>query len=50
VTAETSVYGLNVGELVWSGITETFAPEDVKKETQGFAKVIIEALKKQGII
>jgi hypothetical protein len=50
VTAETSVYGLNVGELVWSGITETFAPEDVKKETQGFAKVIIEALKKQGLI
>jgi hypothetical protein len=50
VTAETSVYGINAGELLWSGTTETFAPQDVRKETRGFAKVIIEALKKQGII
>ena len=50
VTAETSVYHIGKGELVWSGTTETFAPEDVKKETQGFAKIIIEALKKQGVI
>lgn len=50
VTAETSVYHIGKGELVWSGTTETFAPEDVKKETREFAKIIIEALKKQGVI
>jgi len=50
VTAETSVYHIGKGELVWSGITETFAPQDVRKETQGFAKIIIGALKKQGVI
>jgi hypothetical protein len=50
VTAETSVYGLNAGELLWSGTTETFAPEDVAKETRGFAKIIIGALRKAGIV
>ncbi len=50
VTAETSLYGLRADELIWSGTTETFSPQDVKKETQGFAKIIIDALKKQGII
>jgi hypothetical protein len=50
VTAETSVYHIGKGELVWSGTTETFAPEDVRKETRGFAKIIIAALKKQGVI
>ena len=50
VTAETSLYGLQADELIWSGTTETFSPQDVRKETQGFAKIIIDALKKQGII
>jgi hypothetical protein len=50
VIAETSVYHIGEGELVWSGTTETFAPQNVRKETQGFAKVIIGALKKQGVI
>jgi hypothetical protein len=35
---------------VWSGTTETFSPQDVKKETRGFAKVIIDALRKQGVL
>jgi hypothetical protein len=50
VTAETSLYGLQADELIWSGTTETFSPQDVRKETQGFAKIIIDALTKQGII
>jgi len=50
VTAETSLYGVQADELIWSATTETFSPQDVKKETQGFAKIIIDALKKQGII
>ena len=50
VTAETSLYSPPQSRLVWSGTTETFSPQDVKKETQGFAKVIIGALRKQGIL
>ena len=50
VTSETSLYSPPQSRLVWSGMTETFAPQDVKKETRGFAKVIIGALREQGII
>ena len=50
VTVETSLYSVPLSELVWSGMTETFSPQDVRKETEGFAKVIIEALRKQGLI
>ena len=50
VTADTSVYSVNAGKLLWSGTTETFDPTDVAKETRGFAKIIIAALKKDGII
>jgi hypothetical protein len=50
VTADTSVYGVNAGELLWSGTTETFSPTDVAKESRGFAKIIIAALKKAGVV
>ena len=50
VTAETSVYSPPQSQLLWSGTTETFSPQDVRKETQGFARVIIGALRSQGIL
>jgi hypothetical protein len=50
VIAETSLYSPPQSRLVWSGTTETFAPSDVKKETAGFAEVIIGALRKEHII
>ncbi len=50
VTAETSLYRPDQAQPVWSGTTETTAPEDVRKETAGFAKVIIRALRTQHII
>lgn len=50
VIAETSLYSPPQSKLVWSGTTETFSPKDVKKETAGFAKVIIAALRKRGIV
>lgn len=50
VTADTSVYGVNAGTLLWSGTTQTFSPQDVAKETPGFAKIIIGALKQAGVI
>jgi hypothetical protein len=33
-----------------SGTTETFAPADVRKETGGFADLIIGTLRKEGVI
>ncbi len=50
VTADTSVYSVNAGKLLWSGTTQTFDPSNVAKETRGFAKIIIGALQKAGII
>ncbi len=50
VTAETSLYSPPQSRLVWSGTTETFSPKDVKKETADFARIIIAALKKRGIV
>ena len=50
VTADTSVYSVNAGELLWSGTTETFSPTDVAKDSRGFAKIIIDAMKKAGVI
>ena len=50
VTLETSLYSPQQSKLVWSGTTETFAPADVKKETSGFADLIIGTLRKQGVI
>ncbi len=47
VTAETTVFVRDRAEPVWSGTTETFAPADLKKETAGFAKVVIDALAKK---
>jgi hypothetical protein len=50
VTLETTIFALGRAEPVWSGTTETFAPEDVKKETAGIAKAVMKALEKEGLI
>jgi hypothetical protein len=50
VTLETSLYSVPQSKLVWSGTTETFSPVDVKKETAGFADIVIGALRKQAVI
>jgi len=50
VTAETTVFVRDRAEPVWSGTTETFAPTDIKKETTGFSKVVIDALAREGLI
>jgi hypothetical protein len=47
---DTSLYGVNDSVLLWSATTQTFAPSDLKKDIDGFAKVIIDALKKQKLI
>ena len=50
VVLDTTLWGLNDSVLLWSGSTETFAPTNIRQETEGFAKVIIGALKKQKLI
>jgi hypothetical protein len=50
VVAETNLYLQPGGKLLWSGMTRTVAPQDVSRETQRFAKLIIESLNKQGIL
>ena len=50
VTLETTIFALGRAEPIWSGTTETFAPEEVKKETAGFAKVVMDALADEGLI
>ena len=50
VVLETNLWGAKRGELVWSGMTENFAPSDVRRATQEFADVIIKALHEQKLI
>jgi hypothetical protein len=47
---ETTLYLQPAGKLLWSGMTRTIAPQDVSRETQRFAKLIIDSLSKQGIL
>jgi hypothetical protein len=50
VVLETNLWRAEKGELVWSGMTETFAPSDVRRATREFADVIIKALREQRLI
>jgi len=48
--AETNLYSQPAGKLLWTGTTRTVAPHDVRRDTQRFAKIIIDSLSKQGIL
>jgi len=50
VALETNLWSPRQGELIWSGITESFAPSDVRHATREFADVIIKALREQKLI
>ena len=50
VTLETNLWQVVGEHLVWSGTTETFAPEDARKSSAEFAKVIVGALRGQGLL
>jgi hypothetical protein len=41
VALETNLWSPRQGELIWSGITESFAPSNVRQSTREFADVII---------
>lgn len=50
VTLETNLWQVVGEDLVWSGTTETFAPENARALAVDFAKVITEALRGRGLI
>lgn len=50
VVAETTLFSKDDPESVWSGTTRSMEPKDIRKATEDFAKVIIAALKKEGLI
>ncbi|HXV11718.1 MAG TPA: hypothetical protein VD839_13040 [Burkholderiales bacterium] len=50
VALETNLWSPRQGELIWSGITESFAPSNVRQATREFADVIIRALREQKLI
>ena len=50
VTSETTLFEAKTNRLIWSGTSETFAPQDVRKDTQEFVTLIAQALAVQGLI
>ena len=51
VILETDLYGINESQHLWSGTTRTFATtSELQKDIEGFAKLVIGALKEQKLI
>jgi len=49
-TVETRVFDVRSRKLVWAGMTETFQPTSVAKETPGFARVILTELARRALV
>ena len=50
LTIETTLWDMRNETVIWSGNTEAIQPSDVAKATQDMAKVLIERMKKDGVI
>lgn len=50
IVAETTLFRAQAPEPSWSATTRTEEPKDVAKSTEGFAKVMIERMRKEGVI
>ena len=50
VVAETTLFVGDNPQPVWTGTTRTMESKDIRAATEGFAKPVIAALKKQGLI
>jgi hypothetical protein len=52
VRVETNVYAVNSGEgqLLWSGVSDTFNPRSVEKAIDGLSKLIVKELQKDAIL
>jgi hypothetical protein len=49
-TCEVNLFDVKTNKLVWGGTTQTFNPKSVRKESAGFADVVIAALAKRGLV
>jgi hypothetical protein len=52
VRVETSVYATKTpdGELVWTGISDTFNPRSADKAIDGVSKLLVKELQKEGVL
>ena len=50
LTLETTLWDMRRENMIWSATTEAIQPSDVAKATQDMAKVLIEKMKKDGVI
>jgi hypothetical protein len=50
VGVETTIYDAETGKLVWSGVSQTTNPKDVKKLVAATAKAVRKVMKKYGFI
>jgi hypothetical protein len=50
LTIETTLWDASTAKVIWSGTTETTDASDVNKATQALAQVLIERMKKDGVI
>jgi hypothetical protein len=49
LVAETTVYRVSDGQLIWSGITDSLEPTNWESATKGFARSTIAGLKQAGV-
>ena len=50
VTSETTLFDAKSDRVIWSGTSETFAPQNMRKDTQEFVSIMARALAAQGLI
>jgi len=50
VHLETNVYDLETGKLVWAVVSESFNPDNLDKEIEALSKLIVNQLKKDGML
>ena len=49
-TVDVQLYDVKSGELVWSGVTQTFDTSNLESSTTYWAKVVIQGLAKRGLL
>lgn len=50
LTIETTLWDVRTEKAIWTGTTESLEATDIAKATQAYAKVLIERMKKDGVI
>jgi hypothetical protein len=49
-TVETNVYSMKEDRIIWTGLTKTMNPQDVKKMTEEISKVVFKAMVREGFV